>query len=192
MTMNRFETPLPRRTTDRLRDRTSALLALVGFVVLIAGVIVGVVVHAGAYARGVTERATRSEVTAVLLAEAQRRDGDHATSALPIRAEARWTTPDGRTVTGTVPALLGTPAGTRVTVWLDADGQPVDAPGDPAGAVMIGVLAATLVLAVGGVGLAGLATLAQWLTAVSADRYWEREWTRVEPGWRYGHRADQD
>jgi hypothetical protein len=51
---------------------------------------------------------------------------------------------------------------------------------------MTGVLGTFSVLAVGGPGIACLALLVRRLATVGTELYWEREWARVEPGWRSG------
>jgi hypothetical protein len=133
----------------------------------------------------------RTEVAAVLLVDAKHSDTEYAASALPVRVDATWMTADGQAVTGKVPVPAGTAAGTVVSIWLDAGGRPIAAPVSAAQAVMAGVLGTFSVLAVGGLGIAGLALLVRRLATAGTELYWEREWARVEPGWRSGHAADQ-
>ena len=186
--MNGADGAFPRRPADRLRDWATVVALFAGFAVLLGAVVAGFVVHARESERSATERAGRTEVAAVLLAEAQYGD---ASSALPVHVDATWTTPAGRVGTGQVTAAWGTPAGTRLTAWLDADGRPVDAPVSASEAVLAGVLATFSVLALGGLAVALVVLVACRVAARSEDRYWEREWARIEPRWRSGHSADQ-
>jgi hypothetical protein len=173
--MSRSATPLPRRRVDRLQGGATLVLVLAGFVVLLAGGVAGIVLHAREAERSVDERAVRTEVAAVLLVDAKHSDTEYAASALPVRVDATWMTADGQAVTGKVPVPAGTAAGTVVSIWLDAGGRPIAAPVSAAQAGMAGVLGTFSVLAVGGLGIAGLALLVRRLATAGTELYWERE-----------------
>jgi hypothetical protein len=94
-------------------------------------------------------------------------------------------------VTGEVLAPLGFGAGDEVGAWLDEAGRPVAAPADGAAVTMATVLVGFTVLAMGSTVLAGVWVAAGHGVELLRRRYWEREWSRVEPTWRHGRSADQ-
>ncbi|MGP3969024.1 Rv1733c family protein [Streptomyces sp. 6N223] len=128
--------------------------------------------------------------TAVLTAPAPETPGPAGGEGFPlgagedrVAADARWTAPNGTTYTGTAPAEPGSEAGTRVTVWLDDEGERRQAPPSPseawAGGVMTGAAVGVLV---GLLVLGGLIVLRCRLDAWR-ERRWGREWAEVGPEW---------
>jgi hypothetical protein len=93
---------------------------------------------------------------------------------------------DGTEHTGPISVRRPAAAGSAVQVWVDADGQSVDEPAQPLGAVLAGAGAAAGVLTAGGALVYLLWSAVRALTGAVNDRRWEREWARVEPEWR-GH-----
>ncbi|NBM19629.1 hypothetical protein [Streptomyces sp. GC420] len=141
-----------------------------------AGVVTGLQVEENALRQGSDLRQT----TAVLTEDAP----EFAyTEGGRVRAEARWTVPDGTTRTGRALVQAATDAGAKVTVWLDEDAQLHDPPATPAQATVQGV-------AFGSIGALGAATLvlgSGWVVRVFLDRHreaeWGREWAVVGPRW---------
>lgn len=173
------------RPVDRLE---AMVLVLAVFIVLAAlpfAAAAGSAVFASGKLRSAGEAATRHRAEAVLLE-------DGAPIVIAVRSgpanettsvTARWTLSDGSTRIGEVPATRGTPAGVRVPVWLDADGDPVEAPLTVSGAALRGFGA--------GAGLWGAVLVLSWLlyrvTRVFLDRVradrWQREWETVSRRW---------
>jgi hypothetical protein len=101
----------------------------------------------------------------------------------PVQVRARWTGPDGTPHHGEIDPDAAGPAGTVVTVWTDAAGNPVAAPPGADSADADGLAGGTLTL----VGLAGL-LVGAWLPLRRAlDRRrlasWDVQWRAVEPRW---------
>ena len=98
-------------------------------------------------------------------------------------AAARWTTPAGHHHTGLVEAVGGTPAGSRVRVWVDPAGRLSDPPlRHPAVAVLVGgaMAAAPVALAIT---LLGVASIGRRLLDRRRLAAWETDWTSVGPQW---------
>ena len=167
---------------ERLAARGRRFLA-----VLLAGaaVLVGLDVHADAVRRADVEVAERVRVGAELLApgapEVEIEAG--AVASPPRRAPARWTAPDGTARTGELVVWASAGSGTIVPVWTDGDGDLVPPPADRGSAPVAGVLAALLVLVLGGGLLGGLRVLVRAVALAAAARFWGREWERVGPEW---------
>lgn len=170
-----------RRASDRVE---TALLA--ALVIAFAAAVPFAVGACGAWTRAVSERvqaeqrATRQEVTAVLLEGASDRvtEGD-----VFLQEPARWTAPDGTRVTGQVEVPAGTAAGATVRVWVTRDGQVTGAPlldSEVSGNVALAEVGA-------GAGLAVVLLLAGWLARRALDtrrmRAWEAEWRAAGPRW---------
>src|SRR5689334_5255427 len=107
--------PLRRRT-----DKIAAWGALILLALFLAGApIVGSVAGHWAYRAAVSElQAQRSwrEVTAVLLQKAPVEPGSY--DASNSWAPARWTPPGGHARQGMISVSAGTPAGSRVRIWV--------------------------------------------------------------------------
>jgi hypothetical protein len=110
-----------RRTTDRFETAVAAgLIAAFCAAAPFAA-------HAAAAATVASQRQTRAQqasyhqVTAVLL-----NDADSIGSFMigaGTQASARWTAPDGRAVSGQVPAAVNAKAGSTELIWTDQSGQ---------------------------------------------------------------------
>jgi hypothetical protein len=140
----------------------------------------GAWVHAIAHRVQVTQQASLRQVRAVLLNAAPA--GPDDAQFLP-QVKARWTAPDGKTVTGQVSVQPGTPAGTAMRVWTTRDGQLTNPPLQDSQVAeqadlgeIAGVLALAIVLAVTGL-LARRALDKRRMTA------WETDWRTTEPRW---------
>jgi hypothetical protein len=176
---------LPRRATDRVEDLAAWVLSAALLVVAVAAVVAGLSVHDTAAARARDETANRVCVTAVLTADAPVVAGSEPAD-IRVLVPAEWLDPAGTRHTGTVDALEGTPAGTRLPVWLDRSGAVVAPPLSPTGVGLAGFLAGGIVLVSGGLVLLVLWLLLRHVTALCNAEAWEREWARVGPAWRRG------
>jgi len=145
----------------------------------------GAWVHAIAHRVQATQQASRYQVPAVVLRVPRGSQAVGGYAALDPPAQARWTAPGGRTVTGEVPVPAGTAARTVVPVWITHDGQLAGPPlqdaqvagqADLAGTLGVAALAVTLAVT----GLLARRTLdKRRMTAWDADwRATGRRWTR--------------
>jgi hypothetical protein len=116
--------------------------------------------------------------------------GPPGSSGLPSarQALARWPVPGGREKSGllttlTAPDIPGAAAGTRVPVWLNRLGQPVNPPPGQALMIVNAVLMATAAALGAAVGL----LIPYWLCRLSLDRRrlaaWESAWALTGPRW---------
>ncbi|MER5436466.1 hypothetical protein [Streptomyces sp. NPDC002588] len=159
-------------------DIVEAWIVLAVWAVLAVGGTVAGLVTAdaadGAFAR---QRAERQSVRAVLLEDAPR----------SATATVRWTASDGSTRTGQALVGTGLKAGSRVTVWQDAEGRLTSAPpSSTEAAIESGLLGAVAAAAVGGLVLSGGA-VARWRLDRRRVEAWATEWDLVGPRW--GHKT---
>ena len=102
-------------------------------------------------------------------------------------ATVRWTGPDGSARTGRTLVETGLDAGTRVTVWQDAEGRLTSAPPDTTeAAIEAGVLGTGAAAALAGLVFGGGAVVRWRLDRRRADEG-GREWELVGPRW--GHQT---
>lgn len=173
---------LPGRATDRVEDAVAWLLASFAMLILFAAVAAGIAGSATGIEQARVEGAERVPVRAVLLESADvvpMPDG----APIPDRVPARWPGRGDEEVTGDVHIGLPLPAGARIVIWLDKEGNVVQPPMTSATAVATGVMDGVGVAVIGWGGL-----LAAWLavrraTAACNSAAWEHEWERVEPEW---------
>jgi hypothetical protein len=170
--------PLRRRC-----DRTeAAVLGALLVTFAVTGPLTALAATHWAYGNAMESRhaalASGHQVPAVLLTAAT-----VAPASFVPMARAAWTTPDGARRTGAVSLAAGTPAGTKIQVWLDASGRPIDPPLDPAQAQA--QAAFTGVLAV--IFLAMLLWAAGLGVHCAVDRRrmaaWGDEWRATGPKW---------
>jgi hypothetical protein len=167
-----------RRRADRVEAAVLAvLIAALAMAVPFGALRVGRSVYAEAAAAEQPGRAGWHQVTAVLVAD----PGRPAPPALVIvRLPARWTD-RGIEHRGTVAAVSGTPAGSKVMTWVDASGRQVGPPSASWDVVAQGWLAGILT----GTCVALLLS-AGWVLARSGlDRHrlaaWETAWRAAAP-----------
>jgi hypothetical protein len=162
-----------RRRADRVEAAVLAvLIAALAVAVPFGAFRVGRLVYAEAAAAERAGRAGWHQVTAVLAADS----GYPAPPALVlVQMPARWTD-RGIQHHGTVAALPGTPAGSKVTTWVNASGQPVGPPSSGWQVAAQGWLAGILTG-----GCVALLLSAGWILArTGMDRHrlaaWESAW----------------
>jgi len=124
---------LDRNPLRRTSDRAETLI-LAGLMTAFLAGAPAAAIAGGSLMHGLAEHtrqaqlATRSQVTAVTLQAVPGPGQSRNTGFTRPAVEARWTAPDGKTVTGEVPVFLGTPAGAKVQVWTTASGKLADPP----------------------------------------------------------------
>jgi hypothetical protein len=122
-------------------------------------------------------------VQAVLLRPATRPAGPAAAVRnAKVLVKARWASGGGSVRTGDVPAPAGAPAGTAVTVWVNASGQVTAAP-QPGDAADAAGLAAVMTLAVMALVLLIALRLIQRLLDWRRMAAWETAWRAIGPRW---------
>jgi len=171
-----------RRGSDRVE--TAAMAALV-IAFVAAGPFValgcGSIVHARAHQTQLAEQSSRHQVVAVLLNTAPEQN-PREMLLLP-EALARWSTPEGKVVTGDVTVPPGTAAGTAVLVWTTRDGQLTDPPLADSQVAGQMVLAETF----GVVTLATLLIITGLLVRNTLDKRrmasWDADWLATGPRW---------
>jgi hypothetical protein len=170
-----------RRTSDRV-DTAVLTMLVVAFLAAapFAAQASGAWVHAIAHRVQVTQQASWHQVRAVLLNAAPA--GPENAGFLP-QVQARWTAPDGKTVTGQASAQPGTAAGTTVRVWTTRDGQLTDPPlqdSQVAEEADSAEIAAVTALAIA-------LTVTGLLTRRALDKRrmaaWDADWSATEPRW---------
>jgi hypothetical protein len=178
--------PLLRRS-DRVQvvGRLVVVLSFLGAPPVAVAVSSAAAAQLGAIAAA--EAADRSVVRAVLLDDAPDpvRAGslDTGAAAPVVPAQVTWPGPGGTSREDVVLVPPGTPEGSAVQMWVDADGHRTAAPLDPAGIPTVAAVWGTSSL----VGL----PLLTWLFYVllrsrldaQRERGWEAGWAAVEPGW---------
>jgi len=173
-----------RRASDRAEAWIrAALLALFLIVGPVAAIAVG---HWASYAGVPGASAQPHAARAVLLRSA---GGPAAPGGLaafagggPVRVRARWESADGSLRTGEVLAPAGAPAGTVVTVWLNASGQVASPPGPSAFASAVMPFMA-MALAIVAVALLAVLRLIQWFLNWRRLAAWEAAWAAIGPRW---------
>jgi hypothetical protein len=174
------------RATDRIEDVAAWLLTAAAFIIVVAAGVTGFAVHHRQAERVLAESAARWPASAVLLEDVVVLTGLQG-ERLPTQVTASWTDRTGTPRSGMISASMPGTAGSVVHVWLDPEGRVVDPPAQPLAAVLLGAAAAGLLLVFGGGLLYGLWSALRSFTAAANDRWWEREWARVEPDWRSRH-----
>ena len=106
--------------------------------------------YAGALRTEQAQLATRHQTRAVLTQPAGDTDSTYTLST-EVPVQATWTSATGVRQTGEILALAGSPKGTTVSIWTDAQGNPTTAPLLPsqvAGQADVAALAAIFAVAV--------------------------------------------
>lgn len=174
-----------RRATDRAMTciRLGLLAAF-----LAGGPLVAIGAGHWMYHAGMTEAraqaAGRHSARAVLLEPA----GPPVTTAAPggdyqARALARWQGPGPAPRSGEVLATSGSPAGSTVTVWLDASGKLTGPPLQPAQITDRVIVVAALAPAVLTLSLLTALRVAQRLADRRRLAAWDAAWSTVGPQW---------
>ncbi|MEV0189608.1 hypothetical protein AB0I39_13860 [Kitasatospora purpeofusca] len=168
------------RPVDRTRSRMALALPLVLALLVAVGAVVAVLVFRVETQAEQRTASHRHAVTATTVGPAV--TDDSRAGGTRAHAPARWVYPVGPG-NGAVQVSLGTPVGSTVAIHLDDSGLPA------AGARTTGaVLSDAALLGTGtAVGLVSLALTGHAVHAHSldrrAERSWEPDWERVEPGW---------
>ncbi|MEV5713505.1 hypothetical protein AB0L41_06395 [Amycolatopsis mediterranei] len=173
-----------RNPLARAGDRVEALLLLLAVAGALLAIPFAAAFGSETYgvqtARAAEERTTRHPATAVSLAAASSpsysTDGAGAPAA-QTTVPAAWFDARGTRHTGDVLADPGSPAGTRVAVWLDQRGELTGEPLSASTSAADGVFAAILLWAAITGALAGLYGATRFVLARFHAAAWDRAWS---------------
>jgi hypothetical protein len=173
-----------RRASDRAETTVLALLVVVfiacaPFIALASG---GWEL-ARAHQAQLTEQASWHQVPAVVLRMSSGVQGGWGYAALAAQAQARWTAPDGRVVTGEIPVPYGTTAGTTVSLWTASDGEPTEPPLQDSQVSGCAYFAGTVSVAALAALLAAIGLLARRALDKRRMAAWDAEWRATGPRW---------
>ena len=172
--------PASDRAEARARTGLLAVFLTAGPVVALAAG--GSVSHMGAE----TSASARHvhAVKAVLLRPAPTATDPYATAyqGRLVWVAARWDTAGGSARTGQAPARAGSPAGSVVTVWLDASGRVTTQPG-PGAFADDAALAAVMTLVAVALALRAALQLTRRFLNRRRPAAWEAAWSAIGPRW---------
>ncbi|TMS00287.1 hypothetical protein [Nonomuraea basaltis] len=170
-----------RRRSDRLESAFVLAALLLVLTSLLPAVLAGRALYENALRDQYAGPGVRRQVMATLLEDVPpaRVSFSEIASAKP-QTMARWTTPEGATRSGRVPAPALTKAGTMVRVWIDAAGAPASPPAGTdvlAGrGVAMGIF---IVLVTTLLTLAAFWIYRRWVDHIRFEQ-WEADWVRAD------------
>ncbi|MEU4250078.1 hypothetical protein AB0F15_21975 [Amycolatopsis sp. NPDC026612] len=175
-----------RNPLARAGDRVEAVLLLLAvagaFLAVPFAAALGSETYAAQTTRAEQERGTRHPATAVSLAAASGQSYGTDGAGVPVdqtTVPAAWFDARGARHTGDVLTDAGSPAGTRVPVWLDQRGELTGEPRSGFTSAVDGIYAAILLwAAVTGV-LAGLYGAARFVLSRLHAAAWDRAWSEA-------------
>jgi hypothetical protein len=178
-----------RNPLRRRMDRIEAAIRLATIILLLvamplAAIAVGRQADNLALRQAHAQQAAERKVTAVLLEQAQATGfpGPY-TSVQLTYVLARWQPPGGPPRSGQILAPAGRPAGSTVTIWIDASGAVASPPPDHRGIVGDATMAAVVTGLVASLLLLGLNTLARRVLDRRRLNAWAAEWRTTGPQW---------
>ncbi|WP_132155883.1 hypothetical protein [Kribbella antiqua] len=171
-----------RRRVDRLEAALLMIVLVAALLVIPAAAAFGTTIRNRAEHSAAEERAEARPVQVRTLgntAEAVPSSPGLTTTSVPVR----WFDTSGSRHEGKVDVLIGTKAGTELTIWLDRDGAMTRGPRPPADSTALGVAAGvTMPLLAWPLLLASFGLARRPLDHRRAQA-WAREWEQVSPRW---------
>jgi C4-dicarboxylate transporter len=173
-----------RRPADRVETLVLILLVMTFLVVApLTAIAGGARAHSMAQRAQMTQAASRSQVTAVVLSVPAVSASAWGSWGLNGLMQARWTTPDGAVVAGELPLTVGTTAGETVRVWTIRSGQLASKPmtdSQVSDFELVGEAAGTAAVAL-------VLAMAGLLAHRSLDKRrmaaWDDDWRTTGPRW---------
>lgn len=170
-----------RRTSDRVE---AAVLAMLVVAFLVGAPFIALASAGWALATGhrteVAEQASWHQVAARVLKVTPEADGAYTGLS---QAQARWTAPDGKAVTGEISVQPDTVAGATVRLWTTSDGQVTGPPLQDAQVMGQAEFDAALSVVVLAALLAITGLLARWVLERRRLAAWDAEWRATGPRW---------
>lgn len=173
-----------RRTSDRVE---TVVLLVLTIVFLAAAPFAGQA--AGAWARGaayrvqIAQEASWSQVPAVVLKVTWEPSGVGGYAGYQPEAQARWTAPNGKALTGQIPVTAGTAVGATVRVWVNRDGQLTNPPIQDSQVTGQGHFAEGLSVVTLGVFLIVVGALIHRALDKRRMAAWDADWRATGPRW---------
>ena len=173
-----------RRASDRVETAVLAVILIAFFAAApFAAQAAGAWAQTRAHEAQRTEQAAWHQVPALVLTATTGVQGYGAYAGLESPAQARWTAPDGKVITGEIPVAPGTAAGTTVRLWTTRDGVLTDPPLQDSQVADDALLAGTVSV----IALATLLAITGMLARRALDKYrmaaWDAEWRATGPRW---------
>jgi hypothetical protein len=143
----------------------------------------------GAWAKGTThqvqiaQEASLRQVPAVVLKVTLAPLGVGGYAAFQSEAQARWTAPSGKVLTGQVLVTPGTAVGATVRVWVNHDGQVTNPPLQDSQVTGQGAFDAALSVVALGVFFIGVGALTHRALDKRRMAAWDAEWQATGPRW---------
>lgn len=170
-------------------DRIESALLIGAVLIVLLALPVAAAIGSEVYARQLTvsaeQTSSRHGATAVLLADATaiqyRVDGSPSQSVDAVRA--RWTLENGDVREGVVLADAGSLAGDSVPIWLDDNGNAVEAPLSTTDAASVGIGTGAAVWLITGAVVAALFMFARMGLNRRRHAAWASEWETVAKDW---------
>ncbi|MCZ7462021.1 Rv1733c family protein [Streptomyces sp. WMMC940] len=172
------------RPADRAHSRLVTGCALAVLAALVLAAVAAWGTWNAEHRRALDDRQQRQQVTATTVTRAAARTSESGSGfADAALAEATWKGPGKTRHKGVVEVPLGTPAGSPVRIWVDADGGVTRSPRTNADVIMATALAGVSVFTVLSAASLGVFTVRARRLERRTLETWETEWTVVEPRW---------
>jgi hypothetical protein len=169
-----------RNPLRRACDRAEAALAAGLLAALLLGVpVAAVFTGESEYHAERTQQASWHRVAAVLLAAAP----EPGAAGHQAPTLGTWRSPGGTQRAGRIVAPAGTPAGHRVSVWVDASGRPAHTPLRRGLIIVEAITIAAMAAAAVSSCLLCTATVARWALTRRRLAAWDTEWRATGPQW---------
>lgn len=163
-------------------DRCQALLHLVVIALMLLTIPVAGALGTTSYTRTAeqirTEAAVKVSVPGIVSGSPHQIPGTSPYRPARFEAPVRWDR-DGRTESGTIAVDATAVLGSRVQVWLGADGKPSDPPARPGTAAGTGIATALSALIIGWGGALALEWCVAWLLNGLRAARWDAEWRMI-------------
>ncbi|TCN35022.1 hypothetical protein EV644_11743 [Kribbella orskensis] len=171
-----------RRRADRLESAVLLCALVAAQLVIPAAVAFGTTIRNRAEDTAARRRAELQPVQARTLEDTARATPS-TLGQIATGARVQWFDASGSPREGSADILIGTEAGTELTIWLDRTGAMVRAPRESADSAAVGVVAGVTMLMLAWPFLWGLFRLARLLLDRRRAQDWGREWEQVSPRW---------
>jgi hypothetical protein len=171
-----------RRRVDRLKSALLLGVLVAALLVIAAGAALGTTIHSRAEHTAAQERAKLQPVQARTL-ENTAEAVPSARGEITTRVRVSWLDALGSPQVGWADVLIGTKAGTELTIWLDRTGATARAPRDSADSSALGIAAGVAVPMLAWPLLWGLFRWAWLRLDRRSAQEWAREWEQVSPRW---------
>lgn len=171
-----------RRPTDRIESALLVLVLLAGLVMVPIGAVVGTSVGEAGEERVARQRSLLQHVQARTTEDAPALTGQEI-GQLTWPVSVVWPDPIGGERRARADVVLGTKAGSEVTIWLDRSGRLVKPPRTAGDSAAIGGATGFGVVLAGWIVLWLLMAAAVRKLDRSRSRQWAAEWEQVAPRW---------